>query len=374
MAIVIALGMAAGTPACAQTQPPPTATAPIPAQDPAAEALLKRFQSANDPREAQRAFDELAALAAKAPRAAYLCGVVAAQEGSVVANREVAMRCLEDAAKAGIAEAQHRLAVLLLTAKPIDPKQRATAERWLTSAARELPESVYMLALLRADHSPDPERAHREVVDKAAQAGYAPAQYELARRMYAQGSSEAKASARAWLEKAAAQELGEAAVELALMLEADRREQDTPRIVALLETASRAGSPRGDYALAMRLAEARGMKRDTERALALVKRSAASGHLASEYALGFMLSHGIGGESDESAALAWFRRAAARGHPAAMYAIGNAYANGWGVGESMDIAYQWYCKSAQAGDASAAALVKGNKASDCLLPAVSNRN
>jgi len=366
-ALLFVLAVAAGTSAQAQTQPPATANTALQVQDPAADALWKRYESANDPREARRAFDELVALGAKSPRAAYLCGLLAAQEGSVVADRAIALRCLEDAAKAGIAEAQYRLALLLLDAKPVDPKQRAAAEHWLLSAAKELPESVYMVALLRADQSPDPERVRREVVDKAAQAGYAPAQYELARRLHAQGSTESKAAARGWLEKAAAQGHGEAAVELALILEADKREQDIPRIVALLEMAAKAGSARGDYALGLRLMDAKGVKRDTERAFELFRRAALRGYVPAMYATGFALSQGTGTGSDDTAAVEWFRRAADRGNADAMFAMGNSYANGWGVGKSMDVAYLWYCKAAQAGSPPGLDMIKRAGTKECAI-------
>ena len=154
-----------------------------PAADPAAEALLKRYQSASDPREAQRAFDEIRTAGGKSPRAAYLCGLLAAQGGTPVADRKVAMQCFESAAQRGVPEAQHRLALMLLENKD-DAAQRAQAEKLLASAAQSMQESVYALALLRADRQPDPDAARRGVVEKAAAMGFAPAQYAQARVLY----------------------------------------------------------------------------------------------------------------------------------------------------------------------------------------------
>lgn len=345
---------------------PPTSNARA-TQDASANALLQRYQSAKDPAEAQRAFDELATSAAKSPRAAYLCGVIAAPASSVVASRATAQRCLESAANSGIVEAQHALAVLLLEAKPGDPQQRAAAERLLKIAAKMLPESAYLLALLKADQAPDPERARQEVVAKAAQAGYAPAQYDFARRLYAQGSAESKAAAREWLDKAVAQHHAEATVELALLIESDGRSEDTPRIVALLEAASLAGSPRGDHALGLRLMKGQGVTRDNERAFELFRRAASRGNVPAMYATGFALSEGLGTGVDDAAAFAWFRRAADRGNADAMYAMGNSYANGWGVGTSPDVAFGWYCKAAKAGSAPAMEMVKRAPAGQCVI-------
>ena len=374
-ALVMAVALA-GLPVAADAQSPaaPPAGTTRAAQDAAANDLLKRYQSAKDPREAQRAFDELVASAAKSPRAAYLCGVLASQADSVVANRATAQRCLQDAAKKGMVEAQHALAVLLLAEKPGEPRQRAEAEQWLSRAAKSLPESVYLLALLKAERAADPATARRAIVDKAAEAGYVPAQYELARLLHVQGSAESKAAARTWLEKAAAQNHAEASVDLALLIESDGREQDTPRIVALLEAGSLAGSPRGDHALGLRLMNGQGVPIDQERAFELFRRAAARGNVPAMYATGFALSEGMGTGVDEAAAVEWFRRAADHGSADAMFAMGNSYANGWGVGKRMDLANRWYCKAAQAGMEQAIDMVHRGPADQCVIEPRPSKN
>ena len=366
--LLTAFTLAVSTPAAAQSASTPVNAA----VDPAADALLERYQSASDPREAKRAFDALVAASEKSPRAAYACGVLATQPGSVVADRAIALQCLQRAARGGMPEAQHRLGLLLIDGKR-DPAQRAEAERWLASAARSLPESVYALELLKAEQGPNPESARRAVVEKAAEAGYPRAQFDLARRLYAQGDDASKAEARGWLAKAAEQDYAEAATELALLIELDRREQDIPRIVALLEKGSKAGSARADYALATRLLEARGVKRDTERAFQLFRRAASQGDTKAIYATGYMLGQGIGTGMDEAAAVEWFRRAADRGDADAMFAIGNSYANGWGVGKSIDVASRWYCRAAQAGSEAGRILISRAKTADCEIGDVQSR-
>jgi len=284
-----------------------------------------------------------------------------------VANRTDAKRCLEHAAKAGIPEGQYRLAVLLLESAPGDRTQRTEAALLLNSSASALPESVFLLALLNAEQGTDPPAQRDRVIQTAAESGYAPAQYQLAQRLLSNNTPDSRTAAVKWLESAATQQHADASVELAMLLEKDRREQDIPRIVMLLEQAARAGSVRADYALGIRYLDANGVKRDSERAVELFRRSAMAGYLPSQYALGFVLSHGIGVANDDVASLEWFRRAADRGNPAAMHAVGNAYANGWGVGKSIDIAYKWYCRAAQGGDSSARDLVQRRPAAECPL-------
>ena len=293
----------------------------------------------------------------------------AAQRGSVVADRSLAVQCLRRAAQAGHPDAQYRLAILLI-GEEADPQGVAEARRWLESSARSMPESVYELALLNAESQPNAALARASVVEKAAAAGYPPAQYELARSLFAKGDNAGKQAAyRDLLNKAAEQRHGEAAAELALQLQGDARTEDASRIISLLTLGSSAGSARADHALALRYATADGVKRDTERAWQLARRSAAGGYAPSLYTVGFFLSHGVGVASDVQAALEWFRRAADRGNLDALMAIGNAYANGWGIGKSLDVAYKWYCKAAQAGHAGARSLVSRQANSECDLPA-----
>lgn len=275
-----------------------------------------------------------------------------------MANREIALTCFEESARKGNPEAQHRLAVLLLENTSSASAQRAAAQRWLELASASLPESVFLLALLNADQGTDAVAARDRVIATAAEAGYAPAQLMMARRLLAEGSPNARESARNWLDKASAQNDAEASVDLALLLERETGTKETARIVALLESASSAGSLRADYALGTRLMQAKGLKRDSERGFELIQRSARAGLVQSQYALGFLLSHGYGTEGNDLASLEWFRRAADRGDSNAMHAIGNAYANGWGIGTSMDIAYKWYCRAAKAGHAPAREMVE----------------
>jgi len=122
--------------------------------------LVRRYQDAADPGEARRIFGELRSAAERSPHAAFLCGQLAATEGTIISDRAAAVECLERAAKADIPQAQFRLAALLLAA-PANQQDRANAERWLTAAAQIHPESVYALALLRADEQPDRNAARR---------------------------------------------------------------------------------------------------------------------------------------------------------------------------------------------------------------------
>ncbi|HEX4884079.1 MAG TPA: hypothetical protein VFX05_08070 [Casimicrobiaceae bacterium] len=352
------------------------ATAPALAQDTVAgadeatRAAVQRFRAATDPADARRAFDELRARSSTSAQAALACGVLAARPGSVVADRTKAIECLRRGADAGSDEARHQLARLLLD--PPGGAGRAEAEKLLAQSAGALPESVYLLAKLRAERAADPVAASRATVEQAAKAGYAPAQRELAGLLLQDGKRD---EALEWLEKASAQGDAEAAYELATALTARHEARDVARIVELLQFASARGMPRAWYALGMRYLRAEGVKRDTERAFQLVSAAAMAGELEAQYAAGFMIGQGLGTPGDDAAALAWLRRAADRGHAEAAFGVGNYYANGWGVGKSMDLAYRWYCTAARRGQPRAVEMVQRSaSAAECALPDEAGRD
>lgn len=350
-------GLLASAPASAQDAPP--------APDEATRAAVRRFRAATDPAEARRAFDDLRARSASSPYAAVACGVLAAQSGSVVADRGVAIECLRRGAQAGVPQAQHHLALALLD----EPggNGRAEAEKLLAQAARALPESVYLLAKLRAARTTDPAAATRSTIEEAAKADYAPAQRELAVLRLREGRRE---EASAWLEKASAQGDAEATYERAMLLAAERREADVPQVVGLLARSSVLGSARAQYALGLRYLNADGVRRDTAQAADLFRRAAGAGLADAQYALGHVLADGLGLAADEALALQWFELAANQGNVQAMHALGNAHANGWGTGRSLDMAYRWYCRAAQRGHEPSRRLVRGSShGADCALPA-----
>ncbi len=336
--------------------------------DESARASMRRFRSASDPAEARRAFEELRSRSTTSPQAALACGLLAGQAGSLVYDRAVAISCLREGARAGSPESRYHLAVMLVKDKGAGRAEReAEAERLLGQAAPSSPESVYLLAKLRAERSPNPAAALRTVVEDAAKAGYAPAQREWAHRLIEGGRHD---DAMAWLEKAWSQGDAEAGYDLATLLAARRAGADLPRIVELLDQASQQGSARAGYALGLRYLDALGVKRDTVRAATLFQRAATAGLADGQYAWGHVLADGIGVPANESAALAWFEAAASQGHVEAMYALGNAHANGWGTGKSMDMAYRWYCRAAQNGLERAIKLVRASSLGrDCDLTA-----
>lgn len=327
------------------------------------EATLLRVTGTDSPKAAREAFDAIRKASPASADAALACGLLASTPGSVVHSRAVALECLERAAAAGLAPAQLRLAELLLEGEPSYP-DRAAAGKWLAQSA-QLPESVYQIALMRADTAQDPVAARQQVIARAAEAGFAQAQFELARLLRSKDDAASRAQSTQWLARAAAQGHADAAAETALLLAAQKREADIPRVVELLQRASAGGSTLGRYELGRRYLEALGVGRDTVRGFELTRASAHGGHLEAQYAIGTLLSQGIGTGSDEAAALDWFRFASARGHRDAMFAIGTSYANGWGVGTSFDLAYQWYCRAAQAGHAQARAMVERRAPGGC---------
>lgn len=319
----------------------------------AVDAALAALRDATDTAAADAARARLATLADRGSLlAAYHAGQIAASGQYGPVDAASAERYLRKAAEAGHADAQYALAVLLLAVSDSpDRAQRDEALTWLRRSAKSLPESVYLLALVSARASADPKAAEAEVVRKAAQAGYAPAQYRMAADLLLQPPQpERDRVAVDLLQKAADQGHLAANLDLGvLLLEGTRVARDVARALPLLERAAGAGEPRAEYALGRAYTTGEGPESDSAKGIALIQRAAAKRLPAAEYAMGFAHTQGIGVGVDDVKAFAWFQRSAAQGYADAMFAVGNAYANGYGVGKSPTKADEWHCKAAQAG-------------------------
>lgn len=276
-----------------------------------------------------------------------------------------ALRWLKQAADAGLAPAATRLG-LALEAGLGDPSL-GTAAEWLARAGRMGdPEAVYRLALGRAGS--DGERM--AVMRKAASAGYAPAQHELAGVLLADGAAGNAPEGIALLEQAAAQGHAGAQFDLAIAYRDGLGvHADGERFRQWLERASDAGFAKARYELANCLAQGRdGFGKDPERAAGLYRQAAALGSVEARYGLGFLLSNGIGVERDFEGAARVFREAAEAGHAASQVALGNLYANGQGVTQSEQQARTWYCAAARQGHPEAIGFLQGDLETACAPP------
>jgi uncharacterized protein len=328
-----------------------------------AAGLVDKMQATTDTKAVSASLAELKRLADRgsAP-AAYWYAQITSGGVYATADNVTAERYLRRAATAGYPDAQYALAMMLLAkteSKDAASPGRAEAVGWLRRSAASMPESVYMLALLQARSSNDPEAAEKLLVERAAKAGYAPAQYQLAADLLkAAPDPDRDREALELLARAAGQGHTLAAYDLGIvLLDGKRAERDAPRAVALLTQAANAGNARAQYALGRTYSFGDGVPIDRERGLTWIQRAAVKQLPEAQYAMGFASTEGIGTPVDEVEAMRWFRRAAERGYPQALFAIGTAYANGYGVPKDVAVAYQWYCKAAKVGHASALEMV-----------------
>jgi TPR repeat protein len=352
----------------ARSAPTKGATAPAKSGDVEVGAIVARLVAAPDSKDFDAALGELRRLADRgSAKAAFVYGRAAAEGRFMAADPVLAERYLRRAANAGNADAQHALAVLLLASTGRERDQKEAIDLLRRSAAA-IPESVYMLALVKARMSQDAVAAERQVVAAAAEAGFAPAQYRLGADMLREPPDKAQdAVASQWLQRASDQGQVLATFDLAtLYLEGTRIERDTTKGIELLEKASRAGLSRAEYALGRAYMLGEGVAVDHDRGATYIRRAAAKGYAQAEYAMGFAHTNGVGEPVDEAKALEWFRRAAQHGNVDALFAIGTAYSNGYGVTKDPVRAIEWYCKAALAGHKEGIKMVQGRPG--CRLP------
>jgi TPR repeat protein len=374
-----AQGTGGPSPAAPQSRRERPDTAASAGQSKVATELVEKMRAATSAKLANDALAELKRLADRgSPSAAYWYGQTRAGSAYVTADPPTAERYLRRAADAGHPDAQYALAMLLLagagSSKADDPR-RVEAASWLRRCEGSLPECVYMLALQRARSSGNPAAAERSVVNAAAKAGYAPAQYQAAAELLAGAPEPEKDRAAVeLLERAAEQGHVLAAYDFGLLLlEGKRVGRDAVRATALLGWAASAGNARAEYALGRALLTGEGLPPEPERGLTWIRRAAVKQLPEAEYAMGFALTHGIGTGVDEVEALGWFRSAADRGYPDALFAIGNAYANGYGVGKNLTTANDWYCRAAKAGHAPALQMISRLPQGSCDRQAAKSR-
>lgn len=176
--------------------------------------------------------------------------------------------------------------------------ERETAFGWLQKAAEQgLPEAIYALSLCHREGTgtaPFPKKAD-ELLLKAAEMGYAVAQYDLAMQFYF-GRVNRLTNA----------------VEIA---------QDYAQAVRWLQKAAEQGENLAKYYLGLCYEEGTGVKQDFE-AAAKWYRSAAEAELSwAACSLGRCLEYGNGVEKDLAEAIIWYQKAAENGDAEAEEAL-----------------------------------------------------
>ncbi len=295
------------------------------AQAPAAEsrypAVLREAIEAYRAGDLVTAEKALRAQAPGNPDAEAWLGVVLIDRGQ---DRE-ALKSLQHAADAGSSEANHRLGIVFAEGR---------------------------LGLVRND-----TRA-AELFEKAASAGHHRAEINLGiLYMRGQGVPRDLVQARAWLEKAAANDEPNALYALGRAMEQSDGPvmADSVRAADLYRGAAEKGHALAALRYGLALVDGLGVKRDLVAAQRWLLQAQASGVPEAALALGDMSAR-TPASRDKAAnekiveiAVTWYQAAANAGVPSAQFKLANAYFAGAGIARDPVQALRWYDRAAQQG-------------------------
>ena len=186
---------------------------------------------------------------------------------------------------------------------------------------------------------------------KAADQGYAGAQFELG-RCFANGWGVTKDYNEAvrWFRKAADQGHAEAQYELGVCYEYGQGvTQDYNEAVRWLRKAADQGDASAQNNLGYCYAHGRGVTQDYNEAVRWYRKATDQGNAAAQSNLGYCYERGNGVPQDYNEAVRWYRKAADQGNAVAQIFLANCYENGWGVPYSEFEALKWYRKAAAQG-------------------------
>jgi localization factor PodJL len=125
------------------------------------------------------------------------------------------------------------------------------------------------------------------------------------------------------------------------------------------ERAANRGLAPAQYRLGSLLEKGQGVKKDAEAARRLYLAAADKGNAKAMHNLAVLYAEGIDGKPDYKTASQWFRKAATRGVGDSQYNLGILFARGIGVEQNLAESYKWFALAAQQGDQDA-----GNKRDD----------
>jgi TPR repeat protein len=322
------------------------------------------------------------------PEAQYNLALAYERGLGVTRNRQQALRWLNKSAKAGNADAQYMLGLLLLDRGPTRPDSAAvqSAMAWFTKAANagnaramyqlgtmyydgalvdvnaEKAMHWYMLAIAAGEvQALRPYLTAREAISQITSEttqqlgdrgshGDAAAQHALASRyLRGLGAKRDVVVGMDWLRKSADQHFPAAEYDLAIMtMQQAGKEKD---VLALMRSAAEAGFAKAEYALGQTYLQGNGSTEKDEGEAVRWNRKAADQALPeAEYAMGYLASEGVGMSRDDSVAKSWFTKAASHGHAEAAFRIGTMYANGEGVAKDPREQRKWQCRATLLGN------------------------
>ena len=246
--------------------------------------------------------------------AAFRSALEAAEKGDFAA----AIQLLSAEAAKGDPRAANAVGELYIAGRAGAPAPAEAARFFEQAAAANLPQAQLNLArMLQRGMGVERnlERA-QTLTRQAAEAGFAPAQYDLGKML--EGAVDAKkpnfAEPRKWLEKAAAQ-----------------------------------GFPDAYHALVRYHDEGMGGPVSREEGTRLCRQAATAGAVAAMNDMGVRYQRGTGIAADPVAAIGWFTLATQHGSPAAAVNLGNCYEKGNGLLQDYQKAGQYYAMAAQRG-------------------------
>ena len=190
---------------------------------------------------------------------------------------------------------------------------------------------------------------------KAAEQGFAPAQYNLG-VCYEQGKGAAKDEAAAviWYRKAAEQMLAAAQYNLGVCYYRGHGvAKDAVEAVRWVRKAAEQNLARAQNGLGLCYGKGQGVAKDAAEAVMWYRKAAEQNFARAQNNLGLCYAAGRGLPKDEVEAVKWLRKAADQNDPEAQYNLGTCYLEGEGVGRSQVEAVKWFRKAAEQNDSDA---------------------
>jgi len=197
------------------------------------------------------------------------------------------------------------------------------------------------------------ERAHYWF-ERAAIAGYAPAQAKLGLMALEETDQTNKVQSQFWLERAAKQGHTLSQYQLALIYDQGLvGEPDPIKARPLYEMAAMGGYAPAQHVLGLRYDEGEGVNKDPHTAFIWYDRAAKQGYLPASFDLGQLYETGNGVLKDMPKAISIYEAAATQGHGPSQARLGLLYSEGLSVPQDDDKAYYWLDRAARLGEAEA---------------------
>jgi TPR repeat protein len=118
-----------------------------------------------------------------------------------------------------------------------------------------------------------------------------------------------------------------------------------PQLIERFKKSADEGRPWGQFSLANRYADGRGVPKDVARAVELYQNAIAQGYTDAMFNLGWMYEHAEGVAEDKAKAFALYMQAAKADDSAGQYRVGYCYRNGIGVEQNFAEAVVWFKKA-----------------------------